>query len=170
MISLGLVNNSGGNVWLEVHGHDEIRPVMRATQPLGPFSCKAEWQKVGDWPLDALVVFLYDGRADATSFYRLDISAAGEETLLVTPDKSRVMKMGANYRPSSDSGGPLWLRWLTFSVLVLVPLLALVIFAVYKTFFASTITNHNDGSLGGMGRYGYGYTDPAAPNLIFEDD
>lgn len=146
-IGLSLLNTSGEDVWIEVHSGDELQPVMRATRPLGPFSSKDDvTQRVGAWQgEDSYVVFLFRRLPhNVESYYRMEL--VSDETLLIPP-VGQMHFVGANYRV----GGPLpsVVRWITFALFVALPIVAIVAFALYKTFSSPKATTTNGGSGGG---------------------
>jgi hypothetical protein len=138
MFHLELVNNSGQDVWLETHDGGEVRPVMQATQPLGPYSSKdGEFQVVGTWEHDDAVIFIYFKKHNADSDYRVDCRSGGSVTLLVPPrpgtprlvDRSSI-SIAAMTNPTVRTV----LGWVAFVLLAVLPLLAILAFALYKRF------------------------------------
>jgi len=147
MIAIGLINSSGDDIWLEVHGGDEVRPVLQATAPIGPFSSKPQVvQPVGNWPSGTTphrgyVVFVFRQlkQSSGDSFYRIDVAGDREnETLHITAD----------HRVYTSSPKPLMqtvLAWVVFAV-CMAPILAFIAFVMYKSFFKPPVTNAMDWS------------------------
>jgi hypothetical protein len=162
MITLSLVNNSGERVWLEVHKGSELRPVVQTSQPLGPYSSKEDVvQPVGSWDDDtqyAVYVFRRLPR-EVDSYYRVDLTR--DDTLLIPPANGPMYFVGANYRTTGPL--PTAVRWVTFAVLVALPLLAVIAFALFKTFFGRKASRGGGGNDGMAGPYSIG-------NIVFEGD
>lgn len=141
-VHLSLVNNSESDLWLEVHnGDSEVRPVIQATRPLGPYSSKEDVvQTLGSWQAAPLAIFAFKHNY-GDSFFRLDLDANADadvaefkETLVATP-VGRLYAKGAGATSSKISVARLVSRWIVFAIAVVVPIVAVVVFAIYRTFF-----------------------------------
>lgn len=137
MVALSVINNcdAGRSVWVEVHNVNDIRPVVKAVNPSGPYAAKRDQsQPVGDFRAakEGFTAFLFaDSKPGTESFERVDVKKP-PATIVLAADRQLVRVIQRDddpYRPAPRL--PLWLRWTVFG-LGAAAMLAAIAFILYK--------------------------------------